>query len=313
MPQQVLTFYVSPSSGLIRRGSAAEAWTPILNETFDDWTSGDGSTPPSTSYWNGQMGMGTGVGGGGTVNLQNVRLPTVSGADKCLRFILPANGVPSNKGTTMWCQFPTPVLEAVLEYDVRFQPGSSSGGDWAPWGWGGKLPGLGGVDMVAGTSPSKPSGGNGPVITDGWSGRLMWVGRAGDGTSSYNTTLGARPNRGLLYTYGYDGVSQYGDNRWFDTSASNVGSWVTGTWHHIRVHYRMNNLGLADGYLQAQIDDVTVYETSTWMPRNTNANVRISHLWMHIFRGGDTAEWSVPTEEYVDVDNMVITIPPAAP
>lgn len=310
MTANALTYYVSPSDGLIRRGIAAEAWTPILNEVFDDWTSGSSTTPPSTSYWNSQMGMGTGVGGGGTTNLKNTRLLDLGGGAKSLRFVLPANGVPSDKGTTMWCQFPSTQLEAILEYDVRFGINSS---DFSPWGWGGKLPGLGGVDMVAGTSPGKPSGGNGPTISDGWSGRLMWIGRAANGTSSYNTQLGSRPNRGLLYTYGYDGVGQYGDNRWFDTSTTATGSWVAGTWHHMLVQYRMNSLGVADGYLLAQIDGVTVYETATWMPRGVNANVRISHLWMHCFRGGDTTEWSVATEEYVDIDNLVITIPPGAP
>lgn len=298
-----LTYYLQ--NGIRkRRGQSRDGWLTLLNESFNDWTSGNDTTPPSTGYWNSRMGMGTGVGGGGSVNLQNVRLKDLGGGQKCLRFVLPANGVPSNKGTTMWCQMPQTVSEAVLEYDVRFAS------PFSPFGWGGKLPGLGGVDMVAGVSPSRPSGGNGPSITDGWSGRLMWIGRATNGTSSYNTLLGTRSNRGLLYTYGYDGAGQYGDNDWFTPAGD---SFVPGTWHHLRIHYRLNSLGQANGFLAVQIDGAVVYTESTWMPRNVNANVRISHLWMHIFRGGDTSDWSTPTEEYVDIDNLRITVPPGAP
>lgn len=310
MSTNILSYMVR--DGLLkRRGADPSAWDVLLDQIFDDWTSGDNTTPPSTSYWNSKMGMGTGVGGGSTTNLQDVRLFDLGSGAKCLRFVLPANF--SDKGTTMWCQFPRLVNEAKLDYRIRFSPGPSSGGDWAPWGWGGKLPGLGGVDMVGGTSPGYPSGGNGPTITTGWSGRLMWVGRAGDGSSSYSTTLGTRPNLGLLYTYGYDGIGQYGDNRWFATATPSTGSWQSGVWHDMHIHYRMNNLGVADGYLLCTIDGVTVYETSTWMPRNTNANVQISHLWVHIFRGGDTASWGIPTDEYVDIDSMRITTPPAVP
>lgn len=289
---------------------ASSTWDVLFDQQFTGWSTTTGANP-SVTEWNQKMGMGTNNTGPTTSDkvqassggLADIFMMDKGGGDRYLRFRLPAGF--TDKGTQLWCNLPVQPDEAILEYDIRFEH------DFNPWGWGGKLPGLGGVDKTTNTTPGYPSGGTHiPPLTQGWSGRQMWVGRDAGGASSYSSFVGTRPVRGLFYGYGYDQVSRYGDNGWYNTATSSSGSWVSGTWHHMKIHYKLNTVGLANGESETWIDGVSVYRDTTWQPRN-NSNVHISHLWMHLFRGGDTAEWGVATDEYIDIDNIKISIPAA--
>jgi hypothetical protein len=281
-------------------------WVVLQDENFNSsaWTTATGAHP-SSALWNQRMGLGTGVAGGSTTNLNDTYLFDKGNGDRCLRFRMPAGY--NDKGTTMWANLPStvnghPIDEAIFEYSIKFV------GNWDPWGWGGKLPGLGGVRP--GASVSAPSGGNGG--TDGWSGRLMWIGRDAGGGGPYSGSRGSRKNIGLYYNYGFDQVEKdpptaYGDNGWFNTPASQD-TFKSDVWHKVRIHYRLNTVGQANGFVQVKLDSQVVYEKRTWRPRN-RTDIHIGQVWWHFFRGGNDADWSVATEEDILIDNVLLVTP----
>lgn len=277
-------------------------WVALMDENFNSgWSTADNANP-TAALWNSKMSMGTGVAGGSVSNLQDVTLLNKGGGDRCLRFKLPKDY--TDKGTTMWANIPGTHDEAIFEYSLRFS-------DFLPyWGWGGKLPGLGGV--APGTSVGYPSGGQyGGSL--GWSGRMMWIGKDSTGDSPYDShVVSPRKNIGLFYNYGFDQIEKssptaYGDNDWFNTPAG-VDTFKSNQWHKVRIHYRLNTVGQANGFLQIKLDGVVVKERTAWRPRNAT-NVHITQVWWHIFRGGNTADWGVATDEYVDIDDVLVAVP----
>jgi hypothetical protein len=173
--------------------------------------------------------------------------------------------------------------EATIDYDIRFVGAFD-------WGWGGKLPGLGGVNSSV--SPGTPTGGNGPT-DNGWSGRMMW-----DTPSSYSGHMS--PNEGLAYMYHPTQTDNYGDNVWWKKGFS------ADSWHHVRAHYKMNTVGQSNGVLQVWLDGVQVLDLTNYVFR-TRSDVHISHLYWHMFYGGATSKWAPSKDTDIETDNLKIT------
>jgi hypothetical protein len=175
------------------------------------------------------------------------------------------------------------VDNACLSYDIRFSPTFD-------WDMGGKLPGLQGVRP--GISAATPTGGGNPG-DKGWSGRLMWL-----GPQAYSWA--GPTNEVVSYMYGPRQVDYYGDNyRWHR-------AFVAGTWHKVKICYRMNTVGSANGMLTAWMDGTKVLDVTNYVYR-LRSDVHISHLNWSIFRGGAKTEWASSRDGYVDIDNVLVT------
>jgi len=155
---------------------------------------------------------------------------------------------------------------------------------------GGKLPGLSGVRP--GISASLPTGGGNPG-DKGWSGRLMWLGP--------ETYSWAGPtNEAVSYMYGPRQPEYYGESvRWQEP-------FVAGQWHALRVCYRMNTVGSANGVLRAWMDGKQVLDVTNYVYR-LRSDVHITHLNWSIFRGGATRNWAGSRDGFVDIDDVRIT------
>ena len=286
-------------------------WMYVLNEDFSGWPTALGGTP-TQALWNDRLGMGTnntGVSTSQKVTGTQAALDTYvritdggSGRGKVLTMRLPANSGSSNKGGTFWCNMPNPqtVDECIMEYDFRFR-GQTPADPFGPyWGYGGKLPGMGGV--VRGTSPGQPSGCK-AVDTVGWSGRQMWWGKNAAGKAPYGA-VGSRANLGIHYSYDWKRVDTCGDNLTYNSAGN---SFKDQTWQSMRVHYKLNTPGQANGLLEVFLDNVLVRQVTNWEPRN-RSDLHISHFWLHCFRGGNDSLWGVPRETAVDYDNIRISV-----
>lgn len=298
-------------------------WVYVLNDDFTGWSTPIGGIP-TAAEWNSRLGMGTNNTGSNTSQKvsagqaaldQYVRIVDggsgggVTNRGKVLSFLLPANSGSSNKGAQLWCNMPNPqdCDECILEYDLRFR-GATPDLPFGPeWGYGGKLLGMGGV--VRGTGPGQPSGCKTPDDV-GWSGRQMWWGKNATGKAPYSA-VGSRKNLGLYYSYDWKRVDQCGDNLAYKTPTTSTDSFRDQTWHSLRIHYRLNTPGLADGFMQVMLDGVEVRVVYNWQPR-TRADLHITHLWMHIFRGGNDTTWGVSRNTRIDIDRLRISRPVAA-
>jgi hypothetical protein len=252
--------------------------TVIRNATFDNMPNGAvvptnfinalGSTNKNQSAYDDMSIIDDGRGG------------------KAVRTILKANTIHSkpggDNGNNLFVSLPKNYDKACISYDIRFDSNFE-------WAYGGKLPGLEGV--APGVSPSTPSGGN--STTQGWSGRMMWL-----GPGSYSWA--GPTNMAVSYMYHPGQSSQYGDNVKFNKP------FVAGTWHTIKQCYTMNTVGKSDGILQGWMDGQQTVNFNNYVYR-TRSDVHISHLMFSLFRGGGTMDWASKRNGYVDIDNMVIT------
>jgi hypothetical protein len=208
------------------------------------------------------------------------------GSGRVLRVHLEAGtirGAPAgNHGVALDIRLPGDFGKACISYDVRFDPDFD-------WSLGGKLPGLLGV--APGVSPSAPAGGH--PTSAGWSGRVMWV-----GPKAYSW---AGPSNMIVsYLYPPGQRSAYGDNlRW----GRGFGA---GRWHTVQQCYSMNTVGRDDGVLRAWLDGRLVLEDRAVRYR-TSDDVRINYLAWDVFRGGSTLQWAGSRDDYIDIDNVVIT------
>ena len=188
-----------------------------------------------------------------------------------------------NNGGTFFIPLPRVVNNACMRYNIRFD----SKFDWS---LGGKLPGLEGV--APGVAPSAPTGGN-YAGSQGWSGRLMWL-----GPKAYSW---AGPvNQAVSYMYNPRQTTSYGDNVRWDKA------FVAGRWHTVKVCYRMNTVGHANGRLRSWMDGVKVVDNTSYVYRS-RSDVGISHIAWHVFRGGDSSNWAGSRTSYIYIDNVRIT------
>jgi hypothetical protein len=230
--------------------------------------------------------MGTTTGGGSST-VARTSVVSASGHGNVLRQHFTAGTYGTGAGIVFMPQLKQATDDATIDYDLRFVGNFD-------WGWGGKLPGLGGVNSLV--SPGTPTGGNGPT-DNGWSGRMMW-----DTPSSYSSCMG--PAEFLAYMYHPDQEGAYGDNLWSNKALS------ANTWHHIKARYKMNTVvngvGQHDGVLQVWLDGNQVINRTDFLFRN-RTDVHVSHIYWDMFYGGATSSWAPKVDTDIDTDNLVIT------
>ncbi|HET8589283.1 MAG TPA: hypothetical protein VFM01_06575 [Nakamurella sp.] len=185
-------------------------------------------------------------------------------------------------GAVLPIELPGTYDKACVSYRVRFD-------SQFDWSLGGKLPGLLGV--APGVPPSAPAGGH--PTSDGWSGRIMWV-----GPEAYSWA--GSTNMAISYMYHPGQSSIYGDNIRWNTA------FQRGVWHQVKQCYTMNTIGRSDGVLQAWIDGSLVVDLHNFVYR-TNTDVHINYLEWDVFRGGGTLDWAGSRTGYIDIDNMLVT------
>jgi hypothetical protein len=218
-----------------------------------------------------------------------------AGGEKFLRHTIPAGELGNFFAAPRLVR---DVEHATLQYDIRFDEGFD-------WRWGGKIPGLAGVapgvEIYAPTSGER----NRDV---GFSTRLMWHGRADDGSRAYQDALGAIPpdQENMLVTYAYvrspeDGFGGYGWQTNLDAG------FRAGVWHNVRMEVKLNTIGRADGVYRVWIDDILRFSASDWDYRN-RADVKIQAVLYDIHRGGNNSPgWVSSRESSIDLRHITVT------
>lgn len=188
---------------------------------------------------------------------------------------------------------------AVEEASIEFHFRAVSAG--VPWGWGGKIPGLGG--LKPGASGGVPTGGQ--PSPNGFSCRMMFrrIGTAADANMNAN-----------LVSYFYSPNLPAGaiGN---DISTGKV--LKANTWHKIKQYHKMNTVITegdtnppADGIHRIWLDDVLCYESTTTVYR-FYTDAKITHLvWDNFYGGNDVTDgkpWGPVADTRHQFDNHVIT------
>lgn len=273
---------VSPTTVLAGTTAARSAVREVLVAAkFDNLATGR----ISAAGFNKQMG--TNLSGESLFDDSSV---VKRGEGKAYRLTLDAgsfkNYPAGNNGINAIVPLRKSVTNACMSYSIKFDGGFD-------WSLGGKLPGLGGVKP--GTSPGTPTGGGNPGDA-GWSGRMMWL-----GPEAYSWA-GPR-NQAVSYLYSPRQNSYYGDNlRWNR-------AFQAGEWHRVKQCYRMNTPGESNGVLVARMDGDVVYRDTRYVYR-TRDDVKISHLYWSIFRGGADTNWAGDRDSHIEFDNVRITTRP---
>lgn len=283
----LLTYENDPTTGgLKRRGGSPTGGEPtsltLFDENFDTRPLGAMTQPT----WSSIFGV---TGSSRNLSRSSIVNDDVNGG-RAFRATLLANTTGTSNGVIAEIPLPIQVEEATFKMTFRYTGAF-------PWIKGGKLPGLGGVGP--GVSTNHPTGGNfGGSL--GWSGRHMWLASTGD--SNWPDGVGTS------YHYGFDQLSQYGDHLKFTSTGASTGTPVTydvDTFHTVEAYYKVNTPGSADGIIRVWLDDALVVERTNKQYRD-NTNVKISHLYWHIFRGGSTSEWWAPTDDYIDITHFSV-------
>ena len=260
-PTTTVTPRVAPSTTLINADFNSMASGAI---TVAQWNAAVAPTPAA----NATFGRMTVVNAGGTHG--NV-----------IRTSLAANTFGTANGSAFTVPLPAAVDYACMSYDVRFDANFD-------WSYGGKLPGLQGINPQTGVAPA-----GGTRQSDGWSGRLMWL-----GSGAYKW---AGPNNmAVSYMYNPNQPDNYGQNLQWNKE------FVRNTWHSVKECYTMNTPGKADGVLQAWMDGTLVQDNHAFVYR-LSASVHANQIGWSLFRGGNTAAWAGTRNGYVDIDNLVVS------
>ena len=169
------------------------------------------------------------------------------------------------------------VDQATLSFDVRFDEDFQ-------WQLGGKLHGLGPVQLVTG---------GGQRRADGWSARIMF--RQGGRCSTYLY----EQSRGKKYGVG-------------DTTVAPV--FTAGQWHHVVFRIRLNEPGKANGFARILIDDQEVVDTTGVNFRGEGGeHTRIQKFLFSTFHGGNSRKWAPadndgnPVTVHAWFDNFKVT------
>ncbi len=259
---------------------SAATGTTLVDTSFDDLPVG---SPISVANF--RTAMGDQTFAVGNSNLVNTSIVTASGHGNVLRQILPAGGVGGGSGLVVFPKLSQVVDEASIQYNIRFDSAFE-------WGWGGKLPGLGGASgsTTPGTAAGCASG-----VDSAWSGRGMWI-----TPGSYGSVTGT--NEWIGYMYNFDKKDACGDNQ-------RTGKGFTlGQWHTVRQYYKLNTPGQADGVHRMWLDGVQVINNTAFLYRN-NTDLHINYLFWANFRGGSTSSWATAHDGIIDYDNLLITTP----
>ena len=177
----------------------------------------------------------------------------------------------------------------VLEYDVKFGDEKNV----FEFGWGGKIPGLGGGKNYSGC--------NATTAGDGWTSRVMWRTDT-DGKAYF-----------IPYVYYVDKPSACGDNFGKTYYGHDGTGLVSGKWYRISMEIHMNNGELFDGKLKISINEMEEHGWS--MPQvliekndirfaTKEAGLEVDQILTGVFRGGSTLDWAVETDGYIFFDNF---------
>jgi len=197
-----------------------------------------------------------------------------------LRVTYPAGQFgPKDAGVQFVVSLPQGQDEVFLSYRVRFGQGFQ-------FVKGGKLPG-----MVGGTSPT------GCLTTlseveGGFSARMMWR-RNGAAVQ-------------LMYTSAL--VDLCGDDFPYMLGGA-AARFVPGLWQQVFHHLRMNTPGQADGVIQAWLGGRLALDRHDVAFRGPAHDFMIDALYFSTFFGGSDATWAPSTDQVVDYDDFVVSLP----
>ncbi|MDW3211992.1 MAG: hypothetical protein R8N23_19135 [Reichenbachiella sp.] len=174
-------------------------------------------------------------------------------------------------------QFVRPIpsgTDYYLTYDIYFQQGF----DFTK---GGKLPGLtsGGAAYTGGKHPD-----NG----EGWSARYMWTGQ----------------QEPIVYLYYKDMKEKYGEGVYLNAK------FVTGQWHTITQHVKLNSPGNQDALIEVWFDGKKVGEKRNFSLREGNLGL-IDSFYFSTFHGGATSDWAPKNDSFMKIDNIRIYTNPS--
>jgi hypothetical protein len=272
---------------LLSGGTTSSPGTPaggtaVVSSTAEGFTVAD---PIPIADMRSFLGITTSYGGSGNVGNTSVRTGTgpAGTTTKAVVQDFPAvvsgstsnNGMPPTGTGIALTSAPLAggaVNEASIEYDFR---AVATGGP--PWGWGGKLPGLGGIGQG---QSSVPTGGSPSPY--GFSARLMFR-RIG--------TQAAANTQANLVGYFYSP----------DLPAGAIGNDIpTGkvlnanTWHHLKQYHKVNTVTTegstsppANGIHRIWLDGVLCWESTTTVYRYYS-DANINRLCWDNFYGGST-------------------------
>lgn len=228
--------------------------------------------PPPSDYW--YYGMDQG------------RSEIVDDAgSKVLRVKYPAgclgpNDSPKGCGIQIKWHLPETADTMWVGYRLQFEPGFE-------FVKGGKLPGLCGGKCY--------TGGNTPLVGDGWSARIMW--RAGGDA--------------VQYLYFTDQAGQYGDDLKWDASGSQR-TFVPGVWHTVLTQVILNSVpagaseGEKNGRVRSWFDGELALDVDTLRLVDFEEQ-KIDMFYFSTFHGGNDASWSPTVDNYVRYDDLWIS------
>lgn len=194
----------------------------------------------------------------------------------------------SNQGKSQWkLDLESGYDELFLSYRLRFDEGF----DFVR---GGKLPGLCGGACN--------TGGNAPDGTDGWSARMMWRTDGSGGSPTNRDTANI-----VQYAYHPDQPTEFGEDlRWDDGTASVWREFESDTWYRLQHRVVMNTPGVADGVIQAWLDDEMVLDVQDIRFRDTDA-FQIDTMYFSTFFGGSSTIWETTKDEQVYFDDFIVS------
>lgn len=181
--------------------------------------------------------------------------------------------------------------EAWVQFWLKFEEGFDvtdddfkGGVDWAD---GGKITGWGdGVDRECDSCRG----------IDGWTGLITFHDPEDAGYTPHNES-----GRILLnhYVYHADNTG-YGDT--FPWTENDAGVLESGRWYEITVHAVMNDVGKANGVLEAWVDGTKAYERRNWTFREEGHDDMNIGVWRHgsWFGGG----WYPPKAQAIYTDDL---------
>jgi hypothetical protein len=161
--------------------------------------------------------------------------------------------------------------ELYFSYDLRFKSGFV-------WVLGGKIPGITGGKVYAGTQPA---------YDDGFSVRGMWA-----------------PNGSLVYyLYHQDRQTIYGEPILWPNFNFTAGIWYNITFRVV-LNSVQNSVGLHDGILEGFINGKLIFQKTNINFRNFD-NIKIDNISNCSFFGGAEAAFNPQRDEWLDLDNFI--------
>lgn len=270
-----------------------------------------------------------------------------AGSYMAMSWIIPGQGGCSH--SSLGC---VPQQDIYMRYYMKFAPNFDPENyafvDGSPQGGGGKFPGLGDATNGFQNNPSIQcgNGGEGPTLgIECWSARLNY--NVGTFTSNgpQNAFLTARNYNAstrfgwypYLYWNGATGGTRFSSAFWdnddrgnslagacnttygFVGGTVNLPSCSTGPagllnnkWYLVEIHIKMNDVGQANGVMEAWLDGELRYQKTNVVFRNPgHNNLGIRQAWFDVYAGGVGV--GMKEDTYVMFDELVVASSPIGP